>query len=65
VFLLRLAEVFRGTHVRLPNVTVIRAREVEIRAARPFTLYADGDPVAELPVTLRVAPAAVRIRVPV
>jgi YegS/Rv2252/BmrU family lipid kinase len=65
VFLLRLAEVFRGSHVRLDNVRVLRAREVEISAERPFTLYADGDPVAELPVRLRVDPGAVTVRVPV
>ena len=31
--------------------------EVEIEADRPFSVYADGDPVAELPATLRVLPA--------
>ena len=32
--------------------------EVQISADRPFTLYADGDPIAELPVTVRALPGA-------
>lgn len=56
--------VFKGKHVRHPAVKVVRAQRVEIDADRPFTLYADGDPVAELPVTVRVLPAAARVLVP-
>lgn len=55
---------FKGEHVRRPNVHVARAREVTIAADRPFTLYADGDPIAELPATVRVLPGAVRVLVP-
>jgi YegS/Rv2252/BmrU family lipid kinase len=57
-------KVFKGTHVDEPEVTVLRAAEVEIEADRPFTLYADGDPIAELPVTVRVLPRAVKVLVP-
>jgi YegS/Rv2252/BmrU family lipid kinase len=63
-FLRLLPTVFKGEHVKLPNVEVIRAREVEISAERPFTMYADGDPIAELPVTVSALPAAVRVMVP-
>jgi YegS/Rv2252/BmrU family lipid kinase len=59
-----LPTVFSGAHVRQPTVRVLRAREIEISANRPFELYADGDPVAELPVTVRALPRAVRILVP-
>ncbi len=59
-----LPKVFKGTHVNEPEVTVRRAREVTIASDRAFTLYADGDPVAELPVTVRVLPLAVRVLVP-
>jgi diacylglycerol kinase family enzyme len=45
-------------------VTVLRAAEATISADRPFTMYADGDPIAELPVTVRVLPGAVRVLVP-
>ncbi len=63
-FLRLLPTVFKGEHVLQPNVEVLRAREIEISASRPFTMYADGDPIAQLPVTVRALPAAVRVMVP-
>jgi diacylglycerol kinase family enzyme len=56
--------VFTGRHVRRPEVTVRRGREVRVSADRPFTMYADGDPIAELPVTVRALARAVRVIVP-
>ena len=62
---LRLAPtVFSGRHVRKRGVDVVRGREVHISASERFTLYADGEPIAELPVTIRVLPGAVRMIVP-
>jgi YegS/Rv2252/BmrU family lipid kinase len=55
---------FKGEHVTKPNVRVERAKELDVAADRRFTLYADGDPLAELPVTIRVLPEAVRVLVP-
>ncbi len=63
-FLALLPTVFRGAHVRLRYVEIARASRVEIRAERPFALYADGDPVAELPAMARALPGAVRVIVP-
>jgi YegS/Rv2252/BmrU family lipid kinase len=63
-FLRMLPAVFKGMHVELDEVTILRGRTVEISADRPFTLYADGDPLAVLPATLRVLPAAVRVMAP-
>ena len=63
-FLRLLPTVFAGEHVRQPNVEVVRCRSVRISASRPFTMYADGDPIAELPVTVRALPGAVRAIVP-
>jgi YegS/Rv2252/BmrU family lipid kinase len=63
-FLRLLPTVFKGEHVHQPNVEIKRAREVEIRADRPFTLYADGDPIAELPVTIRALAGVLRVVVP-
>jgi len=59
-----LPRIFRGTHVRLSWVRVLRAAEVRITADRPFTMFADGDPIAALPVRVRAIPAAVRVLVP-
>ena len=59
-----LPKVFKGTHVLEPNVKVFRAREMSVSADRPFTMYADGDPIGELPVHVRAVPGAVRVLVP-
>ena len=63
-FVSQLPKVFKGDHVNNPEVHVFRAREVTIEADRPFALYADGDPIADLPVTVRVLPRAVSVLVP-
>ena len=62
--LLNLPRVFVGAHVGLSWVHFFRAREIEISADRPFTLYADGDPVSALPVRVRALSGAVRVLVP-
>ncbi len=59
-----LPKVFKGTHVHDPRVHVLRGRELEVWADRPFTLYADGDPIGELPLRVGVLPRAVRVLVP-
>jgi YegS/Rv2252/BmrU family lipid kinase len=58
-----LPRVFKGAHVESAHVHVQRAREVRISADRPFAVYADGDPVAELPATVRVLPDALSVLV--
>jgi YegS/Rv2252/BmrU family lipid kinase len=63
-FLRLLPSVFKGEHVHQRAVQVTRASEVTIAADRPFTMYADGDPIAELPATVRVLPRAVKVIVP-
>jgi YegS/Rv2252/BmrU family lipid kinase len=59
-----LPKVFSGTHVREPSVKVFRAREIAVSADRPFTMYADGDPIGELPLRVRAIGGAVRVLVP-
>jgi YegS/Rv2252/BmrU family lipid kinase len=59
-----LPKVFSGAHVHEPNVSVFRAHEVSVSADRPFTMYADGDPIGELPVRVRALRGAVRVLVP-
>jgi diacylglycerol kinase family enzyme len=63
-FLRLLPTVFSGAHAQLDEVKILRGSEVELSADRPFTIYADGDPLGVLPATLRVLPAAVRVMVP-
>jgi YegS/Rv2252/BmrU family lipid kinase len=59
-----LAKVFKGTHLDDPAVAIARGEVVEIAADRPFTVYADGDPLAELPATVTVARQTLRVIVP-
>jgi diacylglycerol kinase family enzyme len=37
---------------------------VEVRADEPFEVYADGDPIGRLPVSIRVSRQALRVLVP-
>jgi YegS/Rv2252/BmrU family lipid kinase len=64
-FLRLLPTVFHGAHVEEDEVTILRGSLVELSADRPFTVYADGDPLAVLPATLRVIPEAIRVMAPV
>ncbi len=64
-FLRLLPTVFNGSHVEQDEVTILRGASIELSADRPFTIYADGDPLAVLPATLTVLPAAVRVMAPV
>lgn len=63
-FLRTLPKVFKGTHVADAAVHVTQGREIHVSADRPFTVYADGDPIGELPATIRCVPAAVAILLP-
>jgi YegS/Rv2252/BmrU family lipid kinase len=63
-FLRSLPKLFKGTHVDDPNVSFVSGHEVEVSADRPFTVYADGDPIGELPARIRVATRVLRVIVP-
>jgi diacylglycerol kinase (ATP) len=63
-YLRGLNKVFKGTHVDEPGFTLLRGREITFRADRPFVPYADGDPISELPVTVRVVPRSLRVIAP-
>jgi YegS/Rv2252/BmrU family lipid kinase len=55
---------FKGGHVDDPNLKWLSGSEIEISADRPFTVYADGDPIGDLPVTVRVSKQALRVIAP-
>ena len=63
-YLRNLPRVFKGAHVGEPNLVFLRGKEVAFHADRPFAAYADGDPIAELPVTIRVRPRALKVLAP-
>ncbi len=59
-------KVFKGTHIdddagaRVPCLP-----HVEITASRPFPVYADGEHLTDLPVSVRVLPRALSVLAPV
>jgi YegS/Rv2252/BmrU family lipid kinase len=63
-FIKGVLKTFNGSHVDDPALRFMRGREIEINADRPFEVYADGDPVADLPVRIRVAERVLRVMVP-
>jgi YegS/Rv2252/BmrU family lipid kinase len=63
-FLLGLKDVVKGTHVEKDSVDVFRTSRLQIDASRPFPVYADGDHLTDLPVSLRVLPQSLSILVP-
>ena len=63
-FLRGLTQIFKGEHLETLEVKQWRAAAVRIEADRPFSVYADGDPIAELPATVRILPAALDVIVP-
>jgi diacylglycerol kinase family enzyme len=63
-YLANLPSVFKGTHVDEPGIRFLKGREVTFEADRPFEAYADGDPIAALPATIRVIPGQLRVLAP-
>ncbi|MEV7525216.1 diacylglycerol kinase [Streptomyces sp. NPDC091371] len=53
-------QVYKGTHLGHPKVTVHRARKVTLESAG-ITAYADGERLGPLPVTAECVPGALRL----
>lgn len=58
-----LPRVYKGTHTEIDEVSTFRVRSVRL-ASPGVTAYADGDPIGALPLTVDVAPRALRVFVP-
>jgi len=63
-FLWGLKDVLKGAHLDKDEVEVFRTPRLQIDASRPFPVYADGDHLTDLPVSLRVLPRSLSILVP-
>jgi diacylglycerol kinase (ATP) len=59
-FLKAFPQVFKGTHVTHPAVTIRRARVVSL-SSPGVTAYADGEYLADLPITCETVPGAVHV----
>lgn len=54
-------EATEGRHVRRPEISIRTAQEITIDAARAVPVCGDGDYLGELPVTVRLLPAALNL----
>jgi YegS/Rv2252/BmrU family lipid kinase len=63
-FVGNLPKVFKGTHVEEDEVRVFRAPRLQLSASRPLPVYADGEHLTELPVSLRLLPKALSVIAP-
>ncbi len=59
-----LHRVYSGAHISMPEVEYICAAEARIESDPPLLVYADGEPVAHTPITVSVAPRALRVIIP-
>lgn len=59
-----MAQAKDGSHVESATVTVRRGSAVTISADRPVPVFADGDYLAELPISIAVKPAALKLLMP-
>jgi YegS/Rv2252/BmrU family lipid kinase len=55
---------FKGGMLDNPSIHTYRGEVIEVEADRPFTIYADGDPIGSVPATIRVSPRSLRVLVP-
>jgi YegS/Rv2252/BmrU family lipid kinase len=63
-YVANLPRVFKGTHLQEPGAHVLSGKTVSIGADRPFQVFADGEPMVDLPATVQVLPRAIRVMVP-
>ena len=63
-FLRALPKVFKGTHLDMPQVRLLKGERIEVSSDRPFVIYADGDPIGATPAMIRVERRCLRVIAP-
>jgi YegS/Rv2252/BmrU family lipid kinase len=56
-----LAKVFKGAHLEVLDVQLLKGEVIEVSSDRPFVIYADGDPIGATPATMRVERRVLRV----
>ncbi len=56
-----LPRIYRGTHLTHPKVTLMRAREVDVRPVQQMAVQADGELLGAAPACFSVLPAALTL----
>ena len=63
-FLRGLPDVFKGTHIKRGEVSVLSGAVVEVETDRPFAVYTDGDHSVDTPLKATLLPGALDVIVP-
>ncbi|MBC7264586.1 MAG: diacylglycerol kinase family lipid kinase [Chloroflexi bacterium] len=58
-----LPRIYRGTHLTHPKVDAYRSKEVTVTSRERMLLQAEGELIGETPVSFRVIPRALRVKV--
>ena len=59
-----LPNLYRGTHIRNPAVSMHTARHIEIEGAAATRVHLDGEPYGSLPLSVTIQPAAIEVAAP-
>lgn len=59
--IVNLPRLYRGTHITLPKVRVLRARRLEVDAPEPVGVETDGELAGTTPAVFEVVPSALRV----
>jgi YegS/Rv2252/BmrU family lipid kinase len=57
-------KIFKGSHLSEPYYHVWRGTSIKLAADRDFTIYADGDPIGDVPARVEVDARCLRVIVP-
>ena len=60
----QLPNLYRGTHLRHPAVTIRHARRVRVDGDASARIHLDGEPAGGLPIEVELKPAALRVAAP-
>lgn len=61
----QLPNLYRGTHLRHPAVTIRHARRVRVDGDPAVRIHLDGEPAGGLPLEVELRPAALRVAAPI
>ena len=59
-----LPSVYRGKHVRYPEVRILETEVLRLSTDTPQEIFADGEPIARTPAEIRVVPGVLQVMVP-
>lgn len=61
---IKIPTIYSGSHVKLPEVSLFKGFHIEADSDNPVLVEMDGELVGRLPVSVKLAPRSIRLRVP-